>query len=218
MVFWIFYHIKIAPESIKYTSFVTPLGQFEFLKMPFGLKIGPQRFQRFVLDEVVPSSLGNTIIYLDDILVATSTIDDQLDTLRRIFELLVLNNINLRIEKCFFLFTEIDFLGYQISKEGIQPTDSGVIAIRTFPEPKTVREVHSFLGLASYFRKFIEKFALIAQPLYSLLKKNAVFTFGEAERSAFLKLKDRLVKAPVLAIYNLFTIHLQSQSAHGIAL
>lgn len=90
----------MAPNAIKYTLFVTPLGQFEFLKMPFELKIGPQRFQRFineVMTEVIQS--GNVIVYMDNILIATETIGIHLDTLRRVFELLVQNKLELRPEK-----------------------------------------------------------------------------------------------------------------------
>jgi len=108
----------------------------------------------------------------------------------------------LRLEKCLFLITEIEYLEYIVTLEGIRPTDSGMAAVRNFPEPKTVKKVHSFVGLASYFRKFIEKFTIIAKPLYLLLKKDATFDFGKAEKSAFQTLKLKLIEAPTLAIYN----------------
>lgn len=105
-------------------------------------------------------------------------------------------------QKSSFLFTEIEYLGYRITRAGLQPNESGIAAVQGFPEPKTVKEVHSFIGLASYFRKFIEKFAIIAKPLYTLLKKDASFVYGETERNAFETLKAKLLKAPVLAIYS----------------
>lgn len=198
-----FYHIAMAPDSVKYTSFVTPLGQFEFVKMPFGLKIGPQLFQRFV-NEVMSGLIkeGNVVVYMDDILVATETLESHIETLKKVFAALVSNKLELKLEKCAFLYTEVEYLGYKISQEGIQPTDRGVLAVQNFPEPKTVKEVHSFVGLASYFRRFIKNFSIIARPLYNLLKKDATFKFGECERRAFVTLKNKLVEAPILAIYN----------------
>jgi len=198
-----FYHVAMAPDSIKYTSFITPLGQFEFTRMPFGLKIGPQRFQRFI-NEVMSDAVksGNVVVYMDDILIANDTLEAHFSTLKTIFTILVENKLELRLEKCLFLVTEIEYLGYIVTREGIRPTDSGVAAVRNFPEPKTIKEVHSFVGLASYFRKFIEKFAIIVKPLYLLLKKGVTFNFGETERNAFQTLKLRLTEAPTLIIYN----------------
>ena len=198
-----FYHIRMAEDSIKYTSFVTPLGQFEFIKMPFGLKPAPTRFQRFVnevLDELIRS--GDVVVYIDDFLVATETIEHHLKILKRVFRLLVENKLTLRIDKCKFLFEKIEYLGYSISAEGISPTETGIDAVLRFPVPESVRHVQSFLGLCSYFRKFIEKFAIIAKPLYDLLRKSKDFKFTEIELDAFEKLKQTLITAPILAIYS----------------
>jgi len=198
-----FYHVAMAPESIKYTSFITPIGQFEFTRMPFGLKIGPQRFQRFInqaMTHLIKS--GEVIVYMDDILIATRALENHLTVIQKVFDVLVENKLELRLDKCSFLFTEIDYLGYHVTSEGLSPTDSGLAAVRNFPEPKTVKEVQSFIGLASYFRKFIKGFSLIAKPLYALLKKDTVFIFGEAETRALKTLKQKLTDAPILAIYN----------------
>lgn len=198
-----FYHIAMSSESIKYTSFVTPMGQFEFLRLPFGLKIGPQLFQRFI-NEVLKDLIraGTVIVYMDDILIATETVDEHLQILKQVFTALVQNKLELRLEKCSFLDTEVEYLGYRITKDGIRPNDRGIEAVLNFPEPKTTKEVHSFVGLTSYFRKFIKGFSVIAQPLNNLLKKDAHFNFGNAERNAFTTLKTKLTKAPILAIYD----------------
>lgn len=198
-----FYHVAMAPESAKYTSFITPLGQFEFLRMPFGLKIGPQRFQRFVseaLADLITS--GDIVVYMDDILVATVTLEEHMKVLKKLFQLLVANKLELRLDKCRFLQTEIEYLGYYVSEKGLSPTASGIAAVQNFPIPRTIKEVQSFIGLASYFRKFIESFSIIAKPLYNLIKKDVDFTFGESEQSAFNILKQKLIEAPILAIYN----------------
>jgi len=198
-----FYHVVMASESVRYTSFVTPLGQFEFLRMPFGLKIGPQLFQRFIneaLSELIKR--GDVVVYMDDILVATETLESHINVLKEVFTILVSNKLELKLGKCAFLYTEVEYLGYKVSKRGIQPTDRGIAAVQNFPEPKTTKEVHSFVGLASYFRRFIRDFSLIARPLYQLLRKDVTFKFGEEERLAFVTLKNRLVEAPILAVYN----------------
>jgi len=198
-----FYHVVMASESVRYTSFVTPLGQFEFLRMPFGLKIGPQLFQRFIneaLSELIKRS--DVVVYMDDILVATETLESHIDVLKEVFTVLISNKLELKLGKCAFLYTKVEYLGYKVSKRGIQPTDRGIAAVQNFPEPKTTKEVHSFVGLASYFRRFIRDFSLIARPLYQLLKKDVTFKFGEEERLAFVTLKNRLVEAPILAVYN----------------
>lgn len=193
----------MAQESIKYTVFVTPMDQFEFLKLPFGLKIGPQLFQQFVneaLEEIIKT--GNIVVYMDDILVATETLESHLDVLKKVFTTLVNNKLELKLEKCTFLYTEIEYLGYRVSRDGIQPIDRGIAAVQNFSEPKTAKEVRSFVGLASYFRKFIKGFSVIARPLYCFLKKESTFKFGELEKAAFVTLKNKLVEAPILAIYN----------------
>lgn len=198
-----FYHVKVADDSIKYTSFVTPNGQFEYLRMPFGLKTAPSRFQRLVntvLKELIAS--GDVVVYMDDILVATETLEHHMIVLKRLFGLMVANKLELRMDKCKFLFTEVQYLGYKISERGISPTAQGIEAVTNFPIPKNVKDVQSFLGLSSYFRKFVEGFSTVAKPLYDLLKKDSEFRFSEIELIAFETLKERLVEAPILAIFD----------------
>ncbi|KMQ83579.1 reverse transcriptase [Lasius niger] len=112
-----FYHIAMAPGSVKYTSFVTPLDRFEFLRLPFGLKIGPQVFQRFV--NSVMSKLikdGYVSVYMDDILVATETLESHIDVIKEVFAILVSNRLELKLEKCAFLYTEVEYLAYKVFK------------------------------------------------------------------------------------------------------
>lgn len=198
-----FHHISIAEDSQKYTSFVTPIGQFEFTCMPFGLKVAPSRFQRFintVFKDLIES--GDVVAYIDDLLIATVSIDEHIVILRKVFRLLIANKMELRTDKCEFLSTKIEFLGYVVSESGISPTTKGIEAVTNFPEPRTVKDVQSFLGVAQYFRKFVEKFSLIAKPLYDLLKKGAEFNFKKDQYDAFKILKAKLAESPILAIYD----------------
>ncbi|XP_077270869.1 uncharacterized protein LOC143902051 [Temnothorax americanus] len=134
-----FFHIRMSEESIKYTAFVTPFGQFEFVVVPFGLKTAPTRFQKFVndiLQELIRE--GDVIAYFDDFLIATKSLERHLYVLKRVFRLLIENRCNLRIDKCKFLFTKIEYLGYSISSQGISPTDSGIEAVLKFPVPQNM--------------------------------------------------------------------------------
>lgn len=184
-----FFYISMSPESVKYTAFVTSLEHFEYLKMPFGLKVGPARFQRFIYDvfrELIET--GYVSVYMDDILVATETLEQQFTVLKQVFKLLVKNKMHLRLDKCEFLSTEIEYLGYLISEKGIRPTENGIVAIEKYPIPRSFKDIQSFIGLSSYFRKFIEGFALIAKPLYDLLKVNATFLNLVKKSLKFLRL------------------------------
>ena len=198
-----FFHVYVKNESIKYTSFITPLGQYEFLRMPFGLKNAPSVFQRFV-NKVFNDMIrqGKLIIYMDDIMIATKEIEDHLTTLKEVFARLVENKLELRLDKCEFLQTSVTYLGYKIDSRGITADDKGIESIRNFPIPTNVHSVQSFLGLCSYFRRFVENFSTIAKPLYDLTKKDKIFKFGANELSVFELLKEKLTGSPVLALYD----------------
>lgn len=180
----------MAENSIKYTSFITVFGQFEFLRMPFGLKVAPSRFQRYInqiLAEFIRSS--DVVVYMDDILISSTTLEQHLIILKKIFILLVNNNLQLRLDKCKFVYTQIEYLGYVVSEKGISPTQHGIEAVQKIPIPRNIKEVHSFVALCSYFRKFIPSFSLIAKPFYDMLKKGAIFKFEQEELCAFEMLK-----------------------------
>jgi len=198
-----FHHVKVADESVKYTSFVTPLGQFEFLKMPFGLTNAPRVFQRYIGDIFRDLIRENKIlIYLDDILIATENVDDHLEILREVFNLARRHGLQFRLDKCSFLYREIVYLGYSIDESGIRPGAMNVESVVDFSVPRNAKEVHRFVGLASYFRRFVKNFSIIAKPLYDLIKKNVAFKFGPEENRVFELLKDLLSSQPILAIYS----------------
>lgn len=198
-----FHHVTMAADSIHLTSFVTPHGQFEFMRMPFGLKNAPSVFQRFINSLFRHLIDANKIlVYMDDIMIATNSLDEHLNVLREVFEVIHKNGLILRLSKCKFFFEEVDYLGYRVDHRGIRPNPENIQAVLGFPTPTCVRDVHSFLGLSSYFRKFIKNFAIIAKPLYDLIRKDAVFKFGQQENEVFNFLKTCLVDSPVLAIYS----------------
>jgi len=196
--------INLSEESVKYTAFTIPFGQFEFLRMPFELKVAPSRFQRYInqiLSELIRQF--KVVVYMDDVLIVSTTIEQHIQILKTTLKLFVANKLELPIDKCTFLQTEIEFLGYLVSGRGISPTKDGIRSVLDIPISQSTREVHSFVAMCSYFRKFIQFFFVIAKPLYSLLRKNVPFKFGAEELSAFDELKRKLTNAPVLAICNL---------------
>ncbi|XP_011859156.1 PREDICTED: uncharacterized protein K02A2.6-like [Vollenhovia emeryi] len=198
-----FHHVKMHEASIKFTSFVTPLGQYEYLRMPFGLTNAPRVFQRFVHQAFAPLTREHKILlYLDDIMVATEALDEHIDILSELFTLAGKNQLQFRLDKCYFAQTEVRYLGYCVNEHGIRPSDENIESVLNYPIPRNVKEVHRFVGLASYFRRFIPKFSLLAKPLFDLIKKNVVFNFGTAENDAFETLKRHLASKPVLTMYS----------------
>lgn len=199
---WGYWQIPMEPSSIDKTSFVTPDGQFEWLRQPFGLSNGGAVFQRVINAILAPLSGTGIVAYLDDIMIPSKDCSENLKKLRQIFEALRKANLTLRLEKCRFLFDKVSYLGHEIENGQVRPGIEKIKAVESFPQPKSVKEVRQFIGLASYFRKFIKDFSLLASPLTQLTKKEVEFTWQQTHQKAFETLKKKLTTRPVLAIYN----------------
>lgn len=198
-----FHQIPIDDKSIKYTAFVTPDGQYEYTHMPFGLKNAPSVFQRYICRVLKPFiDQGKIVVYLDDILLATSTMDEHITLLSEVLRTIAEHNLILQSNKCQFAYQEMEYLGFRVTPSGISPGTLKSKAIDNFPIPKDAKAVHSFIGLCSYFRKFIANFAQVANPLYRLLRANVPFVWNEDCIRAFEKLKTLLTSSPVLCIYD----------------
>lgn len=198
-----FLHVNVDKFSRKYTSFVTPLGQYEFLKMPFGLCTASSVFQRFINDVFRDFIIdGTALAYLDDLIIPSATEEEMLIKLQRIFKTAEEYGIEFNWKKCQFFKREIAYLGYVIREGEISPSKDKVIAVSKFSTPNNIKSVQSFLGLTGYFRKFVRNYSLIARPLTDLLKKGTEFNFDEKCMEAFKELKTILCQSPVLGIYN----------------
>ncbi|GFR18812.1 retrovirus-related Pol polyprotein from transposon 17.6 [Trichonephila clavata] len=141
------------------------------------------------------------LCYLDDIIVFSEIFDDRLQRLRSVLKCirdagLILN------PKCVFCSRQIKILGHLVSEEGIMPDPEKARAVQNFPVPKNIRDVRSFLGLCSYYRRFIKDFCLKAQPLQELLKNGSKFTWGSDQNESFEKLKRALTSEPVLGLFD----------------
>ncbi|XP_062704124.1 uncharacterized protein LOC134286516 [Aedes albopictus] len=199
-----FYHVDIAEGSRKYLSFVTEEGQYEFNKLPFGYTNSPAIFARYVmkvLKEFVDS--GEIVVFIDDILASSVTVSEHMDLLSRLFRTLSDNHIELNVKKCSFLKTGIEFLGYYVTFNQIRPSDRHIENISNFPVPTNDKALQRFLGLMSYFRKFIYRYNHIASPLYELQnRRGSDFKFESRHYESFDKLKGALISKPVLCIYS----------------
>lgn len=197
-----YYQIPMAKESQHLTAFITADGHYEFKRMPFGLANAPAVFQKVINDMLGSKRLESALAYLDDVLVPSADLDQGFDRLEDVLTLLRENNLTLKLSKCRFFDRSINYLGYEISVDGIRPSESKILAVKEFPAPKNVHEVRQFLGLAGYFRKFIKSFGEVARPLTYLLKRDSSFKWSEKEAEAFSLLKGMLINRPILALYN----------------
>ena len=153
--------------------------------MPFGLKNAPATFQRLM--ETVLAGLNRSVCldYLDDIIVTGRTFSEHLANLRQVLLRLREAGLRLKPRKCYFAMKEVEYLGYCVSEHGISADPAKVRAINDFPRPKDLRHVRSFLGLASYYRRFIHQFSKVASPLYALMRKDAPFVWTDACEKSF---------------------------------
>ena len=204
-----FWQVQVHPNSRAKTAFVTPQGLHEFQVMPFGLTNAPAVFQRLMqkvlLDLNPKNGVDFVTVYIDDILVYSKTLEQHLDHLKAVMDRLIQTGLKLKPSKCLFVQNEVNYLGHVITPKGLKASDWHVTAVRDFPVPSNVKEVKQFLGLSSFYRKFVPSFAKLAQPLHSLTKKNAHFKWTEDCQQGFELLKRKLTEAPVLAYPNFST-------------
>ena len=187
------------PATTEKSAFVTHCGLHEFVRMPFGLCNAPATFQRLMQVVLAGLEWKCCFVYLDDILVCSKTFEEHMEHLRLVFERLRRAGLTLKPKKCCFLREEVQYLGHVISKRGILPDPEKTQKVREFPIPTDVTRVRQFVGLASYYRRFVPGFAHIANPLHALTKKGVPFEWTKECQVAFERLKELLTTAPILA-------------------
>lgn len=193
-----YWQVPMKPEDIEKTAFITHLGTYEFLVMPFGLCNAPATFQR-MMNIIFEDLLFKFIkIYLDDCNIHSKTFEEHLQHLEEVFNRLRKAGLKLKPSKCHFCSPEIKFLGHIVGKDGIKADPSKVEKVKNFPIPTNLTELRGFIGLASYYRKFVPQFSHIAKPLTSLTKKDTPFIWSEKQNKAFEDLKDKLCSTPIL--------------------
>ena len=183
------------------TAIITPFGLFEYLRMPFGLRNAGQTFQR-MMDSVL-AGLEYCYVYLDDVLIGSKTEEEHKHHLEEVLARLQQHGLVLNAEKCVLGAAEVDYLGHRVSARGVEPLADKVAAIRAFPQPKTVKQLQSYLGMVNFYRKFLRSVAGILKPLTDALRGAG----GQADKiqwtpamdEAFISSKKGLEKVTVLA-------------------
>jgi len=194
-----YWQIGMTERAKERSAFCTRRGLFQFLRMPFGLTGAPATFCRLmhkILNEILYKIC---ICYIDDVIVYAA---DNLQLLQRIDCVLTKfqrNGLKVKPSKCVLFRTEIDFLGHLVNQHGILPQPEKLKAIKEWPVPRCLREVRAFVGLASYYRRFVNDFASKAEPLTALTRAGLRFNWTDRAQTAFEKLKDALLETPVLA-------------------
>jgi len=197
-----YHQIRIAPEDTHKTAFQTRYGHYEFLVVPFGLTNAPATFQTLMHNILKPHLDIFVLVYIDDILIFSKSLEEHLQHLRQIFNILRKHKLYAKLEKCEFLKDELDYLGFLIGKHGIKTQPRKIEAINNWPTPKTQTNIRAFLGITGYYRKFIKDYANIASPLSNLLHKGTAIIWDDACEQAFQTLKQQLTQSPILAIAN----------------
>ena len=194
-----YWNIEMEEKSKEKTAFVCHLGLFHFNRMPFGLTNAPSSFQRylsFVLNEYLWRFV---LVYIDDLIIYSNDMEEHIKHIRLVFEKLAEFQLRLKVEKCEFATEEVAYLGHVISKNGVKPDPDKIRAIENFQRPRKVRDLRGWLGLTSYYRRFVKSYSQIAKPLNLLLKKNAPFVWNEDCEISFNELKQKLVTPPILS-------------------
>jgi hypothetical protein len=195
-----YYQLRVRSDDVPKTAFRTRYGHFEFLVMPFGLTNAPAAFMDLMNRVFQPYLDQFVIVFIDDILVYSRSREEHAGHLRIVLQTLRDRHLFAKFDKCDFWMTKIHFLGHVISKEGIAVDPSKIDAVLRWERPRNATEIRSFLGLAGYYRRFIEGFAKIASPLTKLTWKAVRFVWSSSCEDSFQELKKRLTTAPVLAL------------------
>jgi transposase InsO family protein len=196
-----FNQIPVDQKSRELMAVSTPVGLYQPIVMPFGVKNAPGTFQR-EMRRVLQGRLNKGVfVFVDDILIYTRTEDEHLELIEWVLGQLKKEGYYVRPDKCQFLKAEVSFLGHIVNRHGLSMQQHKVEAVRDWPQLKSVRDVRAFLGLAGYYRRFVQGFSEIARPLTDLthVADNKWFSWGPPEQKAFDTLKQAMIHAPVLA-------------------
>ncbi|GJV31725.1 putative nucleotidyltransferase, ribonuclease H [Tanacetum coccineum] len=195
-----YHQLRFREEDIPKTAFRTCYGHYEFQVIPFGLTNAPAIFMDLMNRVCKPFLDKFVIVFIDDILIYSMNKVEHEGHLKQILELLKKEELYAKFSKCDFWLSKVQFLGHVIDKDSIHVDPTKIESIRYWASPKTPIEIHQFLGLAGYYRRFIEGFSKIAKPMTKLTQKSVKFDWGEKEEAAFQTLKQKLCSAPIFVL------------------
>ena len=221
--------VPMAEKDKSKTAFCTPFGLFEFNRMPFGLCNAPGTFQRLMERMFGDCRNQSVLLYLDDVIVYSATVEQHLERLGEVFTRLKKQNLKVKLPKCQFFKHQVTYLGHVVSSEGVATDPAKIEAVKEWQRPGHLAELRSFLGFASYYRRFVEGFSKISAPLHHLVGRligprrkgktppvPLTTAWDEACERAFESLKERLTSAPVLAYADFKKpFILETDASHG---
>ncbi len=193
-----YWQVEMDSKDAEKTGFATICGLYQFTVMPFGLCNAPATFERMM--EVILAVLHweTCLLYIDDIIVFADSFEEHIKRLSEILDRIECAGLKLSPKKCRLFKHKVEFLGHVVSENGIATDPRKIEVVKDWPTPKTVHDVRSFLGLCSYYRRFVKHFADIARPLHRLTEKATIFKWTEECEQAFATLKQALITSPIL--------------------
>ena len=195
-----YFQMALDPKSRKYTGFIFDRKSYVHVTSPMGLKSSPFQFQQLmftVLEEQLKT--GKIFSYLDDLLITGSTFEEHMQLLESVLAALERANLKLGAPKCEIAKTEVDYLGYTLNANGIMPSHKHVEALASYPRPRSLSQLKTFLGLVNFFSNFLRDRAIIIAPFLALLKKDVKFSWSDQCQNAFETVIQALTSQPILA-------------------
>jgi hypothetical protein len=195
-----YHHMKIRPEDIHKTAFLTRYGQYEYTVVSFGLTNAPAYFMNMMNKVFMDEWDKCVVVFIDNILVFSKTAEEHEEHPRIVLGKLRQHQLYAKFSKCEFWMEEVAFLGHVLSAKGVAVDPRKIEAVSKWQSPKSVTEIRSFLGLVGYYRRFIENFSKIAKPVTELLKSNTPYVWSDKCEASFQELKTHLTTTPVLTL------------------
>ena len=195
-----YYQLRVRDGDIPKTAFRTRYGHYEFVVMPFGLTNAPAAFMD-LMNRIFSAYLDRfVVVFVDDILIYSPSEEEHREHLRIVLQLLRDHQLYAKYSKCEFWLTEVKFLGHVVSRDGVSVDPEKIESVMGWQRPKSVFEIRSFLGLAGYYRRFVEDFSRLAAPMTKLTRKGVKFIWNDACEVTFQELKKRLTSATILIV------------------
>ena len=199
-----YFQIALDEESQKYTVFITPFGRYKYLRLPMGIKSAPEIYQR-AMNDMFQDCEGVEVI-MDDILVHAPTLELHNARLQQVLERCRERNLKLNLSKTRLCSEDVEYIGHRLTKDGVKIGESKVAAVVNMPEPKSIAEIQTLLGMVTYTCKFLPNLSAVDEPLRNLIKESHEdqfkFHFDQIHKESFEKLKQMMTTAPVLKYYS----------------
>lgn len=210
-----YWQVPMHEDSIRKAGFVTKYSVFDWCILPFGLTTAAATFQR-LMTRILQPLLGTCVhVFIDDIIVYSRTMEEHVAHLEQVFHICKEANLRIKLSKCTFASSSVEYLGHQITSDGLMPTDRNVRKVLDMANSKNQSDVRAFLGMVGYYRGFIPDFADKAYAIQKLTRDKIDFNWGEEQEAAFMVLKEALVKPPVLAYPDPTKVQILTTDASG---